>query len=485
MRALVVSLGYNTNFYPLIQHLPTPMLRIIDKEIILHLVEFLAGQGILHYEIILSYKPELIEQCLEDGKKWGVTIRYHLSKSYETPFKIIIPSVEEWNEESILLCNAETLPDLHLNSLFGLCEQEELPIFIMTPQKNWTGWAIYRKKCFASLNLGELNYEDLFIPNGYSKTVTSYPKYELKQLEDLRAANIKMLNQNKEALHFPSTTQLLVKQIWTSRAVSIDPTVTIHPPVFIGESTVIQAHSSIGPNVVIENHSLIGGQTMIENSIICRHSFIGEGLTIKDSIIDRDTLINLQLKTCVHITDEFILSEAETFQIRDSIFRFITRMTAALFIMLLSPFFLYGWLTHHLNRKKVVYIPLNANSSNWQVFYLLSFKKKNGSKSKKKEDGFINSLPMLINILKGHLHFTGLPPRTIQEVMALPKEWQEIYLKGQAGIVNLASVELDKNASSEEIFTSEALYVVKKSFFWNVKLFLRWLYRKGLKNYLH
>ena len=51
-------------------------------------------------------------------------------------------------------------------------------------------------------------------------------------------------------------------------------------------------------------------------------------------------------------------------------------------------------------------------------------------------------LPGLLHVATGHLAFVGLPPRTREEILRLPHDWQALYLRGKAGLVTEAAFRL-------------------------------------------
>ena len=114
MRALLVATGYRKVMEPLVSYRPTVLLNIADKPIIFHIIEALIKRKITDFDLILSHFPEQVEECLGDGKRWGINIRYHLAKDPNTPFASIIPAVRTWKEEPVLFGVADSLPHLPL-----------------------------------------------------------------------------------------------------------------------------------------------------------------------------------------------------------------------------------------------------------------------------------------------------------------------------------------------------------------------------------
>src|SRR5262245_3890031 len=113
------------------------MLKIGDRPMIEHLIEYLAHQKIDEFHIILCHHPDQVENYLGDGKHWGVKIFYHLVRNPNFPFATLQSEIFLENE-SILVGNVETLPffDDYLKTNQAL-------LLFYSPSKNWTGWGVF------------------------------------------------------------------------------------------------------------------------------------------------------------------------------------------------------------------------------------------------------------------------------------------------------------------------------------------------------
>ena len=80
MKAVILAGGLGTRLRPLTNSKPKPMLPIGEKPILEHLVQWTKKGGIKSIVLCVSYLRESIEDYFEDGKKFGVTIEYAISK---------------------------------------------------------------------------------------------------------------------------------------------------------------------------------------------------------------------------------------------------------------------------------------------------------------------------------------------------------------------------------------------------------------------
>ncbi len=79
MKAVVMAGGFGTRIQPLTTSLPKPMLPVVNRPMMEHIIIKLKEQlGITEFVILLYFKPETIKDYFKDGGKWGVKIEYVL-----------------------------------------------------------------------------------------------------------------------------------------------------------------------------------------------------------------------------------------------------------------------------------------------------------------------------------------------------------------------------------------------------------------------
>jgi mannose-1-phosphate guanylyltransferase/phosphomannomutase len=81
MKAVIMSGGKGTRLYPLTKDLPKPMVRIIDKPILEHIILLLKKHNIREIAITLGHMAESIIAYFGDGSLWDVKISYYVEDS--------------------------------------------------------------------------------------------------------------------------------------------------------------------------------------------------------------------------------------------------------------------------------------------------------------------------------------------------------------------------------------------------------------------
>jgi NDP-sugar pyrophosphorylase family protein len=76
VKAMILAAGVGSRLDPLTRNLPKPMVPIINRPVIEHIVEKLKKHGVTDIMVNLHYLGDVIQAHLGDGSRWGVNICY-------------------------------------------------------------------------------------------------------------------------------------------------------------------------------------------------------------------------------------------------------------------------------------------------------------------------------------------------------------------------------------------------------------------------
>lgn len=474
MRAVLIAAGFSEDVQPLVCYKPTPLFEIVDKPIIVHILEFLSSNGFKEIDIIVSHLPHLIENDLGEGERWGLKLTYHLAKDCNHPYVPLKVIASSWEDPWILLGQGDCLPHLSEDWLHAPAEQK--PLLLVNNEGIWNGWGHFSAKTLANLPL-ETTEQDLIQSLGYEcKVFRGDPFYCTRSFKEWLDSNCKFINFPELMGIFPSSAHEVESGIWVSRGVSIHPGLTIIPPVFIGEDCQIMDHVTLGPEVVIEKNCLIDKESKIKHSLICQRSYIGEGLEVNNSVVDRNFLTNIEHETSQHIRDDFILGELKQTQFWTYPLNLIERFFALALILLTSPVYFLMCISCVFDEKDVLRLPASTQKWKWKTFKWTTFKAKQGVMNKYQRS--IYWLPLFWNILKGDAHFVGVAPLTVEQVQALPEDRLSLYLRSKVGLISLADLEHGRKPNADDIYAAETYYALHMSPLYDTYLFFRWVYRQ-------
>ena len=486
MIALIVAQGVNQGMAALNERYPSPLLPLVDRPFIQHVVEFLVEGGVTRFEFILSYLPRKFEDLLGDGSRWGSAFRFHLARDPEHPYDILKTITLGDDARPILLVHADRLPRIDLEQTRPDPQLTE-PMMFFSPRAQgsgdpaiedskdlpWTGWA-WLPTGFME-NLPNDLTEDTLKAHLFSKmhsreSFAQIPKsLNIQTYQGILEAHRSVLGKQFIGLFLGG--READESIWLSRNVSLHPTATLKPPVYINENCRISKGARLGPNVVIGKDCVIDSGCTVTESIVFPGSYVGESLELADVIVDKNCLINVKFGAAVSISESFILGETSGPGIGQGLSRILFQGIAVLLLLVTWPVILATFLVLCIVRrgqvvfkKEAIRLPAPIDPAQWRSFNLLSFaqdkediKKGGGSAIKHL---FFRFLPGLISIARGHFHFVGVSPRTREEIMALSWDWRELYLKTKGGIVAEAYVNYGDTPTEDEVYTAEVFYSV-------------------------
>jgi len=495
MRAIIIATGLNADVSALNEHYPVPMLPLVDRPFIQHVVETLVDRKVTEFDFVLSHLPEKIERFLGDGARWGSRFQFHLARDGARPYNLLKPLVAGANETTgpVLLAHADRLPQLP-ETMNAAQEQGEglycLRTASVSPERyEWTGWAWLPPRLIAQLpgGLNEAEFESHLLSALTAGTVIEVPRVlSAQSYESLLSAHAAVLAKEFPGLMLSASE--IEPGIWLSRNVSLPPTAKLIAPVYVGENCRVGVRTELGPNVTVGNNCVLDAHCTAANSVIFPGSYIGEALELEQVIVDKNLLVNARLGAAVPVADDFILGSLSDHHIRMGVSRLLSRLAAVALLGITWPVLLITALYLKLTRpgpvrlkRECVKLPCAANETRWRTFQLWSFQTERESDGAGPPPGkrrwselFLRFLPALINIAKGELSFVGVSPRTKTAVKLLPHDWQVLYLQSKAGIVTEAEVLYGTRPNEDELYSAEAFYSASAGVRHDLKLLLHY-----------
>jgi mannose-1-phosphate guanylyltransferase/phosphomannomutase len=318
MKAMILAAGVGSRLDPLTRHLPKPMVPIINKPVMEHIVELLKRHGFTDIVMNLYHLSYSIKDYFGDGSRWGLRINYSDEESLLGTAGGV-KRVESFFDDTFLVIGGDDLADLDLTrmlrhhrekkalatialslvedpSQYGIAllnDKNRITRFLEKPKDA----TIFSNTANTGVYLFEPDILDL-IPKGekYDFGMHLFPKLlELKKpfygyltasywsdvghLESYRNAHYDALS-GRVNINFPVKERR--KMVWIGENVEIHPTAEIGYPVVIGDGCRIEAGAK-----VLED-SVLGSNCAIEEGAVVRRSILWNGATVmKETWLDR------------------------------------------------------------------------------------------------------------------------------------------------------------------------------------------------------
>lgn len=113
---VIMAGGRGMRLRPFTDNCPKPLLRVHGKPILEHIIERAISYGYKNFLISINYLGELIEEYFEDGRKFGVSIKYIRESNYlGTAGSLGL--IDEQIERDIIVTNGDAITDIDFNQM--------------------------------------------------------------------------------------------------------------------------------------------------------------------------------------------------------------------------------------------------------------------------------------------------------------------------------------------------------------------------------
>jgi mannose-1-phosphate guanylyltransferase/phosphomannomutase len=123
MKAVIMAGGFGTRIQPLTINLPKPMIPLINRPIMLHIIDLLKKHGITELILLLYHQPNSIKNFFGDGSEFGIHI------TYVTPLEDFgtagaVKAAAKFLDERFLIISGDLLTDFDLSQVLGFHEEK-------------------------------------------------------------------------------------------------------------------------------------------------------------------------------------------------------------------------------------------------------------------------------------------------------------------------------------------------------------------------
>lgn len=312
--------GFGTRLRPLTNNIPKPMVPIVNKPILEHIINLLKEHSIKDYVVLLFYMPDVIRDYFGDGRKFGVKIRYIVpGEDYGTAGAVKLS--ENYIKDKFIVISGDVLTDFNLTSIadfhdkkqtiatlslysaknplqFGIVltnEKDRIVRFLEKPSSSEvfsdtinTGIYIFNKEIFNYIPPGEsFDFsKDLFpkllknnIPIFGFKTKGYWR--DVGNLEEYIDANMDVLKGKLSYIKGGDK-----KGNCISEKAKIDSTATIENSI-IGKKVLIEKDAVI-KNTVLWDNVVVESKSRLLFDVVGKNCYIGRGTRINDYVFIGD-----------------------------------------------------------------------------------------------------------------------------------------------------------------------------------------------------
>jgi mannose-1-phosphate guanylyltransferase/phosphomannomutase len=323
MKAVVMAGGEGSRLRPLTIGRPKPMVPMVSKPVIAHILDLLKRHGITDVVITLHFMPEVVQSYLGDGSNLGMQIRYAIE---ETPLGTAgsVKNAQEYLDEPFLIISGDAVTDIKLQDVIAFHRERgseatltlyrvpnplEYGVIITDPDGKITQFLekpSWGEVISDTVNTGiyvidpsVLDLVEEGVPTDWSKDVfpqllnTGRPLYgyvaggswtDVGDISEYMRATGDVLS------HRVQTEELgkhIGGDVWVGEDVEIAPDAQLYGPIYLGNEVKIKGGVIIHGPTVVRDYTIVDNRVHVDRSIIWRNSYIGEGAEIRGAIVGR------------------------------------------------------------------------------------------------------------------------------------------------------------------------------------------------------
>lgn len=315
--------GEGTRLRPLTINRPKPMVALVDRHVIYHIIELLKMHGITEIVITVQYLANVIQDYYGDGSNYGVNITYSLE---EVPLGTAgsVKNAEHLLREPFLVISGDALTDFNLSQIIDFhMANKALATITLTRVPNPLDYGViitdehgYVRQFLEKPSWGEvfsdtvntgiyvldpevLSYVEKgklvdwskdvfprmlrkqdrllgFVAQGYWTDVGTIEEY-MRACGDYLQGKVKL----------PRVGQQIGGDVWVDGDAEIAPDAHLHGPIFLGHGAKIKSGVIVHGPSVIRDYTIVDTRANIDRSIVWRNSYIGERAELRGAIVLR------------------------------------------------------------------------------------------------------------------------------------------------------------------------------------------------------
>jgi len=327
MRAVVMAGGEGSRLRPLTINRPKPMVPLVNKPVIVHILELLKKHGITSVVITLQYMADRVQDYFGDGSAMGMEINYSIE---EVPLGTAgsVKNAQTYLDEPFMVISGDALTDFDLSAiveyhqskkslatltLYRVPNPLEYGVVIVNKQgriqefqekPSWgevisdtvnTGVYVLEPEVLDYFEAGKSfdfskdlfpmlleNKDPLYgyVADGYWCDVGTVQEY-MRASADLLEACVQLGPLGKET----------GAGVYCGENVEIAPDAQLYGPIYLGEGVKIKGGVVIQGPSVVRNYTIVDNRAHIDRSIVWRNSYIGEGAELRGAIVGRQCTI--------------------------------------------------------------------------------------------------------------------------------------------------------------------------------------------------
>src|SRR5579859_7794532 len=327
MKAVVMAGGEGSRLRPLTILRPKPMVPIVGRPVMEHILNLLKAHGITDVVVTVQYMASAIEDYFGDGSQLGMHISYSRE---EVPLGTAgsVKNAEEFLDEPFLVISGDALTDFDLGAIIKYHQDHKaLATLTLAHVANPLEYGViitddtgHIRQFLEKPSWGEVfsdtintgiyvldpvifSYFEKDKPYDFSQELFPYmlqkgdPIYgfvaegywcDVGNLAEYMKANADVL-QAKVNVQIPGTD--MGGGVWAEEGVEIAPDAQIFGPVYLGHDCKIKSGTIIHGPSCVGHYTIVDDRAQIDRSVVWSNSYIGERTELRGALVGTSTSV--------------------------------------------------------------------------------------------------------------------------------------------------------------------------------------------------
>ena len=142
MNAVIMAGGRGTRLMPLTERLPKPMVNIIDKPVLEHVIKLLKKHGVVDIALTVGYLSDRIIAYFGNGENLGVNLTYFVEKS---PLGTAgsVKNAQSFLSEDFFVLSGDAYSEIDLSKAYAFHKQKHsLFTLVVTPHPDPSSFGV-------------------------------------------------------------------------------------------------------------------------------------------------------------------------------------------------------------------------------------------------------------------------------------------------------------------------------------------------------
>lgn len=330
MKAVILAGGQGSRLRPLTENIPKPMVSVLGRPIMEHIVRHLQSNGVDDIVATLHYKPRPIRDHFGDGSEFGVNMHYTLEKQPLGTAGSVKLS-EAMLDETFLVIGGDALVDFDFrafldfhrekNARVSLClmrvpdpgefgvvitdAEGRVQRFLEKPGPSEvfsdtvnTGIYLIEPEVLSEIPIeGAFDFAGDLFPKLMEQDTSIYGYVaegywgDIGSIAQLRQSNWDMLDGK---VNLPVSGNRIQDGVWIGENTEIAPDAVINGPCWLGDGVLVRSGARIGPYAMLGDGVEIDRNATISRSVVMRNSFVGELADLRNCIVASRDIIEAE-----------------------------------------------------------------------------------------------------------------------------------------------------------------------------------------------